>query len=126
MGGSYWRDHLTQAIKPAESLSALVELNTEILLETGPDLLETTCGPTSWRDESVEVLATLDGDRDATTTLLNALGRLYVSGINPDVAAFTSRASGRRIRLPHYPFQKQRYWITEVAQYGESVQTVNQ
>lgn len=125
LGGSYWRKHLTDACKSLESLDALAELSTDWMMELGPDRLETTDELSNWKCESTEVLSTLDNDRDATSTLLDALGQLYVSGVNPDFVSFDRHWTRQRIRLPNYPFQKSRYWITEVGQYSEPKQTVS-
>ena len=42
--------------------------------------------------------------------VLEALGALYVAGAPVDWRAF-DEPYGRRVSLPTYPFQRQRYWI---------------
>jgi len=39
------------------------------------------------------------------------LGQLWSAGVDVDWAAFYSREQRRRIPLPTYPFERQRYWI---------------
>ncbi|EPX55415.1 Malonyl CoA-acyl carrier protein transacylase [Cystobacter fuscus DSM 2262] len=46
------------------------------------------------------------------TQVLETLGALYVRGVEVDWAAFDAPHSRRRIALPTYPFQRQRYWLT--------------
>ena len=43
--------------------------------------------------------------------LLEALADVYMAGAKIDWAAFDAAGPGRRIPLPSYPFQRQRYWI---------------
>ena len=42
--------------------------------------------------------------------LLKTLGTLYVKGVEVDWAAFDAPYQRRRVALPTYPFQRQRYW----------------
>ncbi len=125
LGGSYWRQHLTDGVSPVKSLNALTELNSDWLMEMGPDRLEKRFQLSDWKRESTKVLSTLDTDQDASATLISALGQLYVSGVNPDFDSFDRYWSRQRISLPHYPFQKSRYWITEVAKYSQPQETVS-
>ncbi|MGH3992496.1 MAG: phosphopantetheine-binding protein, partial [Pseudonocardiaceae bacterium] len=53
------------------------------------------------------------GDRDA---LLRALARLWVTGVPIDWAAYAGAERRRKVCLPTYPFERQRYWIGEHAE----------
>ncbi|PTL78227.1 type I polyketide synthase [Vitiosangium sp. GDMCC 1.1324] len=44
--------------------------------------------------------------------LLRTLGALYVKGVEVDWAAFDAPYSRRRVTLPTYPFQRERYWLS--------------
>ncbi|MEO0770835.1 MAG: phosphopantetheine-binding protein, partial [Cyanobacteria bacterium J06649_4] len=46
-----------------------------------------------------------------TTTLLSALGQLWSAGVEIDWQAFQGEHTHRRIPLPTYPFERQRYWV---------------
>ncbi|MFL5358353.1 SDR family NAD(P)-dependent oxidoreductase [Archangium sp.] len=59
--------------------------------------------------EGAEVLLLHPGEAD-WTRLLKTLGALYVKGVEVDWAAFDAPYARRRISLPTYPFQRQRYW----------------
>jgi acyl transferase domain-containing protein/acyl carrier protein len=43
--------------------------------------------------------------------LLTALGRLWLSGLRLDWSGFYRQETRRRMPLPTYPFERQRYWI---------------
>ncbi len=48
--------------------------------------------------------------------MLESLASLYVGGINPNWKAFEQSYSHRRMALPTYPFQRQRYWLQQEPQ----------
>jgi acyl transferase domain-containing protein len=43
--------------------------------------------------------------------MLEALGRLWIHGVNVDWDGFNSRQQRRRVPLPTYPFERRRYWV---------------
>ena len=43
--------------------------------------------------------------------LAEALGRLWVAGVEPDWRAYRAGERRRRVQLPTYPWEKQRYWV---------------
>jgi acyl transferase domain-containing protein len=124
LGGSYWRRHLTEAPQLADGLRALTEMDCDFLMEIGPDHLRDDPRLANWNHESDALLPSVNHGQNVTATMLATLGRLYVSGLNPAFKAYDAHWPRRRIGLPHYPFQKKRYWITEVAQYLEPAETV--
>jgi acyl transferase domain-containing protein len=56
--------------------------------------------------------ATPEGTLARWPPSLDALGALYVKGAAVDWAAFDAPYHRRRVALPTYPFQRQRYWLT--------------
>jgi acyl transferase domain-containing protein len=47
-------------------------------------------------------------------SLLDVVGRLWIAGVPFDWASF-HREKRRRVRLPSYPFERQRYWLPTIA-----------
>jgi acyl transferase domain-containing protein len=55
--------------------------------------------------------AAADDPRPDGAVLLAALARLWLLGVRPDWAAFHTGERRRRVPLPTYPFEGQRYWL---------------
>ena len=45
--------------------------------------------------------------------LLTALGRLWLAGIDVEWGSLSAGERRRRVPLPTYPFERQRYWIED-------------
>ncbi|WP_207947319.1 polyketide synthase dehydratase domain-containing protein, partial [Actinomadura sp. 7K507] len=79
-------------------------------LEIGPDAaLTATADP----GDEAEFIAVQRRDRDQPRQLLSAVGELYTRGVPVDWAALFPGA--RRVDLPTYAFQRQRFWLDSVA-----------
>ena len=48
---------------------------------------------------------------DTLTAMLTTLGRLWLAGVDVDWTRFYQDQSRRRVPLPTYPFERQRYWL---------------
>jgi acyl transferase domain-containing protein/short-subunit dehydrogenase/acyl carrier protein len=94
----YWVRHVRETVRFADTLAALPATH---FVELGPD--GTLAGMAG-----VSVVPLLRKDRGEETTLVSALGRLFVQGVDLDWAAFLPGA--RRVELPTYAFQRTRYW----------------
>jgi acyl transferase domain-containing protein len=113
---AYWTRHLLGTVRFAEGVTELLKEPGRILLEVGPGQTLSTFV----RQRAVEAEApaavvpslryTYDRKPDAQF-LLEALGRLWTAGAAPDWKAFRGGERRLRVRLPTYPWERQRYWI---------------
>jgi acyl transferase domain-containing protein/acyl carrier protein len=94
----YWVRHVRETVRFADTLAALPATH---FVEVGPD-------GTLAAMASVPVVPLLHKDRGEETTLISALGRLFVQGVDLDWAALLPNA--RRVELPTYAFQRERFW----------------
>ena len=107
----YWCRHVRQPVRFAAGMETLYQQGYEVFLEIGakPILLGMGryCLP-----EGVGVwLPSLYQGREDWQQLLQSLGALYVRGVAVDWPSFDQDYPRRRLQLPTYPFQRQRYWV---------------
>ncbi|HEX2131225.1 MAG TPA: beta-ketoacyl synthase N-terminal-like domain-containing protein, partial [Actinophytocola sp.] len=114
----YWVEQVRQPVRFADAVRTLADTGTTTFLEIGPDAVLTAIGRRCLPDaDLVEFVPALRGERDEARTLVGALGRLHARGVTVDWPAFFPGA--RRVDLPTYPFQRQRYWLDSVAATGD-------
>jgi acyl transferase domain-containing protein len=111
----YWAKHLQRTVRFADGAKELLKEPDRILLEVGPgttlcSLVRQQLGPIS----PTPLLATMRHPREQKSDavfLLTALGQLWLNGQGVDWPAFYIREHRRRIALPAYPFERQRFWL---------------
>lgn len=107
----YWAEHLQQPIRFAEGLSVLQCEPGRVLVEVGPGQnLKALCKQL----QSSPVISTMRDPLDSQpewAIFLQALGTLWLSGIEVDWSKGYARQHRRRVLLPTYPFERQHYWI---------------
>jgi malonyl CoA-acyl carrier protein transacylase len=121
----YWCRHVRQPVKFAQSMETLYQLGYEIFLEIGPKPVLLGMGrqiiancefenPKSKIQNpksKILWLPSLRFGRDDWQVLLQSLGELYVRGVPVDWSGFDQDYSRRKVELPTYPFQRQRFWM---------------
>ena len=106
----YWRRHISNPVRFADSIRALRETGRSIFLEIGPrPVLE---GMARMTAPEVEVVwaASLKGEEGNWENLLESASTLYVHGVELDWTGLHAAYQGKRIALPTYPFQRGKYW----------------
>ncbi|MGW2200366.1 acyltransferase domain-containing protein, partial [Streptosporangium sp. NPDC001682] len=116
----YWVDQVRQAVRFADAVRALHRQGVTAYLELGPDgvltamaqdtLAELTApdSPAQLSDADPVLVPVLRKDRDEQSAITAALAQLHVHGVPVDWQAVLR--GGRRIDLPTYAFQRQRFW----------------
>jgi FkbM family methyltransferase len=111
---TYWAGHLCRTVRFADGLRELWSEPGRALLEVGPGGTLSSWALQHPDASGVAVPAmrhALDG-QDDLAVLLSAVGRLWLAGLQPDWTALAGPdAARRRVPLPTYPFERQRYWI---------------
>ncbi|HEY9404223.1 MAG TPA: SDR family NAD(P)-dependent oxidoreductase, partial [Pyrinomonadaceae bacterium] len=116
----YWVRHLRQTVRFSEGMGALLKQADSILLEIGPG--KTLCGLARRHKDAGEArisLASLPEARQhlapasesVAATTLQTLGRLWLAGVEINWQGYNKQERRRRVPLPTYPFERQRYWI---------------
>ncbi|MFF3727601.1 SDR family NAD(P)-dependent oxidoreductase [Streptomyces erythrochromogenes] len=110
----YWVRHVRDAVRFADGIRTLQELGTTVFLELGPGGVLTAMGQESADADADPVFVPFlrTGVPEARTAVA-ALGRLFTAGAPTDLAALA--AGGRRVDLPTYAFQRERFWLEGTA-----------
>lgn len=111
----YWADQLRNTVRFSDGIQQLQSSGDYLFLEIGPGNTLTNATLQQNRgDKATPAIASLPHakqTRSALETVLEALGRLWVSGIVPDWNGFYQQQNLRRVPLPTYPFDRKRHWI---------------
>ncbi len=107
----YWRRHVREPVRFAAGMQRLYEMGCGVLLEVGPQATLLGMGKKCWPDDSGIWLPSLRKGRDDWQQMLGSLQALYVHGVEVDWSGFDRDYRRRKVALPTYPFQRQRYWL---------------
>ncbi len=120
----YWVRHLRSTVRFAECVETLAGSGGRVLLEVGPGkTLSSLARQSLAPGVSPAVLASLrhpEEDVPDAGFLLDVLGQLWAAGVPVDWERFHGDEQRRRVPLPTYPFQRQRYWIEPGQSIGRS------
>ncbi|CAM5435557.1 Malonyl CoA-acyl carrier protein transacylase (Fragment) OS=Streptomyces griseomycini OX=66895 GN=FHS37_007441 PE=4 SV=1 [Streptomyces griseomycini] len=105
----YWVRHVRESVRFHDAVAGLREQGVDVFLEIGPGGVLSGLGQLSAPEASF--VPALRGDRPEPTALLTAIGRLHVDGVPVDLAALFDGSGARRVDLPTYAFQRERYWL---------------
>jgi iturin family lipopeptide synthetase A len=122
---AYWSRQLRATVRFADGLRSLLETPDRLLLECGPGQSLTALARRHPARASQHILvASLGRPKDSAAdamTLRGALGQIWVSGMPIAWEQIAPDQQGRRIPLPTYPFERERYWIDSAAPADSSV-----
>jgi len=105
----YWRRHVREAVRFADTLATLGELRIDTLIEIGPHPTLLSFAGAVYGDAGPVRVASLRKGADDRRQLLEALASLYLAGARIDWKAVAGRTS--LVDLPLYPFQRERCWF---------------
>jgi acyl transferase domain-containing protein len=99
----YWVRQVREPVRFDQALRAAAASR---FLEVGPDPV--LCGLSE-----ADAFPLLRRDRDEAETALTAVAELFVRGTGVGWAGVFAGAGARRVDLPTYPFQRQRFWLSD-------------
>ncbi len=105
----YWVRHVREPVRFADGVRWLSGGGVRSFLELGPD------GPLSAMveealDDAVAVPLLRAGQAE-TRTLLAGVGTMWTRGVDVDWSAPFAGTDAKKVRLPSYAFQRERYWL---------------
>ena len=119
LGGSYWKEQIHEKPQVGEALQAFFELNCDIVWQIGPPLPADSELKETLKTFTPEILGALRADESGGYSIIHTLATYYITGSALNFRAHYQDVLPPRISLPGYPFQKKRYWITEIARFLE-------
>jgi len=113
----YWVRHVREPVRFGAGVAALRAAGVDTFVELGPDGVLSgmiraalDASRTGDGEPAPLVVPLVRADRDEDAAAVAAAGRLYVSGVDVDWTAVLAGTGARRVDLPTYPFQRDRYW----------------
>ena len=111
----YWVRHLRETVRFGTGVGALLSEGAAVLTEVGPGRTLSTLAQMNAAFTTEHRTVTTLGHRRATLergrALRRSVGALWSAGAAIDPHALRGPESLRRLALPTYPFQHQRYWF---------------
>jgi len=114
---AYWASHLRRPVQFRSALAQLAADPSLILLEVGPRRGLSTMaakrgpGEAPSRQLALPTLGDRCEDDIEWSTLLSALGRLWVEGLEVDMSAYFRDERRRKVPLPGYRFAADSFWL---------------
>ncbi|MEU4773596.1 SDR family NAD(P)-dependent oxidoreductase [Micromonospora sp. NPDC023644] len=107
----YWVRHVREAVRYADGVAALRAAGVDTFLEVGPQsVLTAMAADILPGDDAALSVAVQRKDRPEAQGLLAGLAELHVHGVVVDWQPWFAGTGARRVDLPTYAFQHQRYW----------------
>jgi natural product biosynthesis luciferase-like monooxygenase protein/amino acid adenylation domain-containing protein len=111
-----WVHQLRAPVRFGDALARLLQDPDYVLLEVGPG--QTLTGLVYQHPDfkakshlAISSLRSPGHSESEPASLMDALGRLWVAGVEVDRVVLTRGERRRRVSLPTYPFERQKYWI---------------
>jgi acyl transferase domain-containing protein len=99
----YWVHQAREAVRFADCVQWLTDAGTGVFAELGADGTLSALGDGAW-------VPTLRARQPEVTSVLAAAAHMFVRGAGVDWTAMFAGSGARRVDLPTYAFQHQRYW----------------
>lgn len=106
----YWREHVRAAVQFTDSIATMQADNIHTFLEIGPSPVLVGMGQRCDGAADSTWLPSLKKGRGDRESMLESVGKLHVGG-QPITWTAVADAGARRVDLPTYPFQRERYWF---------------
>ncbi|QSJ15495.1 type I polyketide synthase [Nostoc sp. UHCC 0702] len=109
----YWCRHILQPVQFAAGVRTLQQLNCQIWLEVGPKPVLLGMARQCLDNTQLDKVAWLPSLRPGQSDwqqILASLAQMYVAGVTVNWSGFDQDYERRRLLLPTYPFQRQRFW----------------
>lgn len=107
----YWARHIRAVVRFGDSVRSAHCAGASRFIEVGPGGGLTSLIETSLADAQIVSVPTLRKDRPEPVSVMTAAAQGFVSGMGLDWASVFSGYRPKRVELPTYAFQHQKFWL---------------
>lgn len=117
LDGAYWRQHAREPVAFASGARTLAKLGVDLILEIGPRSVLAPMAASAWPTSAPPpvVLSSIqpapDDSPAGTGSFAEAVAGAYRTGLPIRFEGLYACETRRRISVPGYPFQRERYWL---------------
>jgi phthiocerol/phenolphthiocerol synthesis type-I polyketide synthase E len=117
----YWVRHLRETVRFSDALECLLSSGDRALIEVGAGSILSSLARQHPARTSQSVIASLPGSSERKTSPLHALGEAWQAGVPIDWDGFRAGERRRRVVLPTYSFDRERYWLEPIDSLASTV-----
>lgn len=107
----YWARHIRAVVRFGDSVRSAHCVGASRFIEVGPGGGLTSLIEASLADAQIVSVPTLRKDRPEPVSVMTAAAQGFVSGMGLDWASVFSGYRPKRVELPTYAFQHQKFWL---------------
>ncbi|MFG2994797.1 type I polyketide synthase [Streptomyces sp. NPDC048257] len=107
----FWVRHVREAVRFLDGIRTLEDAGVTTYVELGPGGVLSAMAQSCVTRDDAAFLPALRADRSEEETIASAVAQAHLRGITVDWDAYYSGTGARRVDLPTYAFQRQRYWL---------------
>jgi acyl transferase domain-containing protein/thioesterase domain-containing protein/NAD(P)-dependent dehydrogenase (short-subunit alcohol dehydrogenase family)/acyl carrier protein len=114
---AYWTRHLRSTVRFSECMATVAANTSHVYIEVGPGRVLSSLAkaqPSITANQVVNALPHADESADDHLHLMTAIGRCWATGLPVALDRLWAGETPRRISLPTYPFQHQRYFLDRI------------
>ena len=113
---SYWAKQIRMPVRFSDAIRVISQKKNYMVVEAGPGHVLTTLVRHQGSIKNLHVVASLDGQdgKSDLQVILNAIGQLWINGIEPDWQFLYKGQHRERITIPSYAFDNRRCWVDPV------------
>ena len=117
---AYWRRHTREPVAFARGIETLAGMGVDLVIEAGPHAVLSTMATLAWPDTAAGPPVALPSllrpssnvsQAEADRAFTAAVATAYEAGLSVSFAGLFAGEKRRRVSLPGYPFQRERYWV---------------
>jgi len=110
---AYWRNQARQPVRFDDGMQTMYREGCRLFVEAGPGSVLLGLGA-SCLAQDAEWYPSIRKDSIDERTILESLGGCYSRGVAVEWSSFYHGRARRRVPLPTYPFERKRYWPSEI------------